>query len=397
MFNRILGSTLFIIGISVGGSILALPIVTNGIELKIITLISISICFIMMISAFWIMELNLSISGNSNLITMAQSTLGKSGAIIMGILYMLLLYFLLSLYLEGGGELIKSLLYQLLGYKLNNYMSTILFITIFSFVFYNGIKIVDWSNRFLMAIKLSSFFLLLIMLIPYESIKNINSIIYHVNSLNFIMPIISAFGFSIIIPSISIYLKKKRKKILLVIILGSIIPLILYLIWIYSIRSTLDSIELYSISQSKNIIFYLSNSLCKNLNSIYIQFLIHIFMSICITTSFLGVSLSMLDFILDIFPKKKIKQYKKIFHFLSINIVFIPPTIIVMLYPGLFIPILQYIGILCIIILIIFPALMNISAIYIKKIILYPPFYCNGFFIIFIFIFAIFALVLSLH
>jgi len=81
-------------------------------------------------------------------------------------------------------------------------------------------------------------------------------------------------------------------------------------------------------------------------------------------TSFLGVSLSLSDFLADGMKVSKTGSRWYIVYIAT----FLPPLIVVWFYPGAFITALSYAGILCVILLILLPALMAWRGRYTKKI-----------------------------
>ena len=86
-------------------------------------------------------------------------------------------------------------------------------------------------------------------------------------------------------------------------------------------------------------------------------------MSICALTSFLGVALAMVDFLSD--GTKINKQSSK--GWMVYALAFIPPTIIVLLAPNIFIKALSYAGICCVVLLVLLPVLMVLAGRHIKK------------------------------
>jgi len=82
MDSRLLGSILLIVGTSIGAGMLALPIATAQLGF-FGSLILLFVCwFIMTAGAFLILEVNLWMPLNSNLNTMAKTTIGPLGQII---------------------------------------------------------------------------------------------------------------------------------------------------------------------------------------------------------------------------------------------------------------------------------------------------------------------------
>ena len=130
MNYTLLGGILLIIGVSVGAGILALPIATaaGGFWPTIGLLL---VCWIVMTAAaFLILEVNLGLPEGSNLISMAQRTLGLPGQMVAWVSYLLLLYALLSAYIAGGTDVIDGLL-ALIHVNLPKWVDSIIFVLIF--------------------------------------------------------------------------------------------------------------------------------------------------------------------------------------------------------------------------------------------------------------------------
>ena len=95
-----------------------------------------------------------------------------------------------------------------------------------------------------------------------------------------------------------------------------------------------------------------------------ITYIVRFFTSICLATGFLGVALSLSDFLADGFTLAR----NGINNTIITVITFLPPLVIALFYPGAFIGALSYAGIYCVILLIFLPALMAWRGRYHKKI-----------------------------
>src|SRR3990167_981007 len=106
---RYLGGFLLIVGTSIGCGMLALPVATAHIGFWH-SIIYLFFCwFIMTTGALLILEVNHRLPAGSNMVSMAQSTLGVCGKIIAWITYLVLLYALLSAYISGGSDILSQL------------------------------------------------------------------------------------------------------------------------------------------------------------------------------------------------------------------------------------------------------------------------------------------------
>ena len=363
--SNFFGAILLIIGTSVGGGMLALPIAIAAGGYYHSIFLFFSTWLVTMLSAFYILEANLWLPENTNLISMARITLGKIGQLVTWISYLLLLYTLLAAYISGGADLIHNVLF-FINISTPKWLNPILFVTILGIILSYGIRTVDWVNRGLMLIKLLVYFLLISSISSHVEMSKLSG--GHIFLLSgAIMIIITSFGYATIIPTLRDYLKSQVKKLRLAIIIGSLIPLIFYLLWTFVVNGTLESRGpngLIHMITSTEAISELSNALSIRINNTMVKWFIHSFTSICIATSFLGVSLCLFHFMAD---GLKIKE-KKIDRYLLILLTLAPPLLVILFYPSIFIKSLNCAAVLCIILLILLPALMVWSGRYVKKI-----------------------------
>lgn len=368
MNYKLFGGILLIIGTSIGGGMLALPIATAQLGF-LNALIFLVICWAMMTAAaLLILEVNLWHSLNSNLISMAKTTLGKFGQIIAWLSYLLLLYALLAAYIAGGGDFLRHLLLTF-HLSLSTKISEILFAGLLSLIVYKGLGSVDYVNRGLMLSKLLSFILLVICIFPFISIRylfnleNSYQLSFIVSSTTVIM---TSFGFAVIVPSLRSYFNNNSFILRRAILIGSLIPLFCYILWELTIMGAIPThghsglLFMYHSGHSTSDLISALNHLLDNQ---LINFFAKIFTSICFATSFLGVGLSLFDFFSDGLQIEK-KGLKKLVLY---SFTFLPPLFIANHYPHAFIRALSYAGVLCAILLVLLPAMMAWSGRYIKK------------------------------
>lgn len=368
MHNKLIGGILLIIGTSIGGGMLALPIATAQLGFINAILFLIACWAIMTASAFVLLEVNLWHPANSNLITMAKTTLGRVGQIIAWVSYLLLLYALLAAYVSGGGDFLQHFLSEF-NLNLNNKICNTLFVFLLSIVVYKGINSVDYLNRGLMFSKLTATALLVLCIFPFVSIDPLLTSTKLLTTKKIIASfsvIITSFGFSVIIPSLRSYFGNNTSQLHKAILIGSFIPLICYILWELVIMGVLPSqgpFSLTAMAKSGHSGSDLINALSQLLHKPIINFLAKTFTAICLATSFLGVALSLFDFLKDGFATKNSNLNKLCIYLLT----FMPPLIIAHRYSNVFITALSYAGVLCAILLIALPAMMAWSGRYIKK------------------------------
>lgn len=355
MKSKTFGGVLLVIGTTIGGAMLALPAATGpaGFFPAAIMLI---VCWILMtFCAFLILEANLWLPQNSNIISMARATLGGAGEIIAWITYLLLLYSLVAAYVATGSNIFNGFLNYLIP-GIPHFVSALIFLAIFGSIIYQGIHLVDMVTRGFMLLKLISYLVIVLFALSYIHLKHFDYIAPKF-LLSTVTIVITSFGFATIIPSLRVYFKDDISKLRFIILTGSIISLICYLVWIFVVLGTLPVhgfngliAILHSNDSAASLVTALRNHLQKNM----ITTSAHIFTSISVVTSFLGVSLCLSDFLADGFNiTKKGWGTVKIF-----VLTFVPPMLIALFYPRAFIVCLNYAGILCIILLVSLPSLM---------------------------------------
>lgn len=364
MDTKVAGGILMVVGTSIGGGMLALPIVSAGGGFISSSLMLFACWLIMTMSAFFIMEVNLWLPQRNNMISMAKATLGKAGEITAWLSYILLMYALLAAYISGGSSVFSDLL-GLMGLKLPAVLSTLLFVAIFSFIVYLGIRQVDYFNRGLMTVKMGALFILIFFTFPYlDPMKLAGG--HPTLLLGSITVMITSFGFATIVPSLRSYFQDDVKKLRQAILIGSLIPLICYILWDFAILGSLPrdgEYGLVAIMQKGGGTSDLTNSLSFYLHNTSINSFAHLFTAICVMTSFLCVSLGLSDFLSDGLKIEKKGKGNLIVYAAT----FLPSLIIVLFYPSIFVKALGYAGIFCVVLVVLLPALMVWSGRYHKK------------------------------
>lgn len=354
---KLVGSILLIVGTSVGAGMLALPIATAQIGFLWSIVLLVTCWFVMTTGALLLLEANLWLPQNNNLVTMAKATIGPFGQLIAWVMYLLLLYSLICAYIAGGSDLFHDFLLKS-GIEMPRWLSAFLFTIVFGSVVYLGIRSVDYANRGLMVVKFTSYFLLIFLLMPFISFDKLaEGNVYQITSMVAITVTITSFGFGAIVPSLRVYFEGNVKKLRKAIIIGSLIPLVCYIAWDAAIMGV---IPLYSehglaaILKSQSSTSDLVNTLTATAANSSVSFFAKLFTSICVLTSFLGVSLAMTDFLADGFQMEKKGGAGFFIHLAT----FTPPFLIVLFFPNAFIKALEYAGIYCIVLQILLPAWM---------------------------------------
>lgn len=355
MYKKVIGSILMILGTSVGAGMLALPIVTAHETFAMSLVLLFSSWLMMTIGAYSLLEVSLWLPPHTNMVSMADKTLGRFGKQVTWCIYLLLLYSLICAYLSGLSDIIQGLLAHI-NITIPRGICTLFGLGLFGTIVYRGISSVDLVNRGLMGVKLLAYGLLILLLFQHIDLQLINDGDYHWQN-SAVMVMLTSFGYAIIIPSLRVYLDDNHALLKKVVLIGSLIPLLLYIVWIFVIQGIIaksGSEGLISMMTADNTNSMLMNSLSATVHTTWSAQLVKLFISICAVTSFLGVSVCLTDFIADGLSIEKRGKSALVIY----AITYLPPLFIVFLSPGIFVKALDYAGVWCLILLIMIPLWM---------------------------------------
>ncbi|MEO8402917.1 MAG: aromatic amino acid transport family protein [Gammaproteobacteria bacterium] len=355
MNKKAIGSVLMILGTSIGAGMLALPVVTAHENISMSLMLLLSSWIVMTLGALSLLEVNLWLKPGTDLISMTRATLGVPGKILTWIIYLLLLYSLICAYLSGTSDILKTLLTNI-DINIPQWLATLISLAIVSTIVGRGIGSVDLVNRGLLSVKLIAY---LILIALTSSHLNLNWAFqgdyqWHDDAM---MLMLTSFGFAIIIPSLRTYLDSDQKLLKKVVLIGSLLPLLIYTVWIIVIQSIIPRqgtgglIDMITSPQTNSM---LMQSISLVLHTSISTQITKLFISICAVTSFLGVSICLTNFVADGLNTATHTKSKLLVYAVS----YLPPLLIVFISPGIFIRALSYAGILCLLLLIIIPLAM---------------------------------------
>ncbi len=357
--GHVLGGTLLIAGTTIGVGMLALPVATGeGGFLPAITIYV--LCWLFMLcTGLLLLEVCSWMPKDSNLITMAQRLLGPIGKDICWVVYLFLFVTVMIAHVVGGGAVVN----EISNGKIPEWAAMIGYVLIFSPVVYFGTKWVDRLNLTLIAGVAISYFLFIAVSYDHVDVSLLKRSDWSKAWLA--LPVLfTAFTFQVIIPTLMTYMNRNVKKVRLTILLGTSIPLAVYLIWEFLILGIVPAEGPHGLIAAAGKGWNAVRPLKELVGSPIVFGIGKSFAFFTMTTSYIALALAYTDFLADGLKVQK-KGLKKVFLCLA---VFIPPTIVALTYPHIFITALSYAGgFSCAILFGLFPPLMVWVGRYIKK------------------------------
>lgn len=236
--NQITGSALILAGTAIGAGMIALPMTLSKIGLFAGLIALLLIWASVYYSALATTELSLRAHKASSIGVLAKRFSGPSLEWICQICMLLLTYALMVAYLGGGTSIIDSLLHHFLGEQSPDQGNILLGFTVFLYItLVLKTKWIDSINRILF------FGLILTLVIVISTIAihlqpgNLPWVSEHMTdapSWFILLPVVfTSFGFQLTIPTIIDYLGLSAENIKKSLLWGSLIPVIVYLIWTF--------------------------------------------------------------------------------------------------------------------------------------------------------------------
>lgn len=358
MNSKLIGSSLIIAGTAIGGGMLAMPIISSGVGFTGITIVMILIWLTMCYTAILLVETYKDNNPEDGLSTMTYKYLGKAGSIVTGISMLTLMYALVSAYIAGGSDILRLNLSNWLETDISPQVTAFIFTVLFGGIVGLGARVVDIATRWIFIIKLIFLLIVIIVMFGYVRIDNLLQMPIESKLFFSSIPVIfTSFGFHIVVPSMVKYLDGDIKLLKKAFIYGSLLPLIVYIIWQLSILGSIDSNTFFTIikeTQGLEAVILAVNGVSE---SKWMNIPLNIFFAAAILTSFLGVALALFDYVKDLSKKKAFGKNSIIIYLIT----FIPPLLFALYYPKGFVIALSYAAISVVITSLFIPVLMYIK------------------------------------
>lgn len=351
--NRFIGAVLLVTGTTIGAGMLAIPISSGLTGFFPSVVLMTAIWLFMMLTAFYLLEVNLRLRGETNIISMVRKTLGRPGEVVTWIIYFLFFYSLLAAYLVGSSQLLENFIEPWINVAIPSWIWPFVSFLIFGTFVYFGTEVVDFLNRFLMFGLVVAYLVLVILGFFHVDL----SLLGHYNW-SYILPaasvVTTSFGYHVIIPTLTTYLDHDARLLRNAIFVGSFIPFLVYLLWQFLVLGTVPVEGEVSLSVAAEKGVQVTFFLQQLIKSAWVGVAARAFAFFAISTSILGVALSLKDFLID---GLRIKP-TLVGRLSAILLAFVPPLFFALFYPQGFIIALKYAGIFVIVLFALLPSLM---------------------------------------
>ncbi|MFA0160422.1 amino acid permease [Vibrio splendidus] len=340
-----MGSSLIIAGTALGAGMLAIPMVLAQFGLLYGTLLMVLICFGTTYAALLLLEATIKAGGGLGLNSIARKTLGKQGQLLTnGLLYALLICLLMA-YILGAGDLLSKLLSNF-GVELTATTSQVVFTLLAGAVVASGTGVIDKLNRALFFVMLASLFATMVFLAPSMTQENLMQVTSHdhVDLIKTSAILFTSFGFMVVIPTLVSYNHEATDKQLRnMVIVGSLIPLVCYLCWLFAVVGNLSEEQFRSFKNVSDLMA------AFEAQSPWVGNVLSTFTGLALLTSFFGVAMSLFNQNKDMLNQNTAVTY---------CISFILPLAGSLLAADKFLQVLNYAGIILVFLAVFVPLVM---------------------------------------
>ncbi len=355
---KMIGGVLIVSGTAIGAGILALPIIAVSAGLIPIVSLLLLTCLMMYIAAILILEINLKVKPGASFLMMTKTLLGPIGHMVASLSYLFLFYSLLAAYISGAATFLEDIQQYFNLIHFSNAQLAMIAVLAMGVLLLSGIKMVDQINKFIFVVMISCFIFIVMTLQQTANNSHLVAQLYTSASPMLwlaVLPILfTSFGYhGCTTPLIGYVGEANRKKLRSVFLVGGFLPFFCYIVWIITALATLTE-EHRALLLSGKQLSVLIRLLSETSDSNIFMFMLRIFSGFAILTSFLGVSLGLFDSVHTVFKFKK----TPLIYVISTVITFLPPLLLCLRFPYLFIAALGYAAIPLALIATILPLMM---------------------------------------
>jgi tyrosine-specific transport protein len=359
---KTLGSISIVAGTAIGGGMLALPLATAALGIIPALILLVIIWGLSAYTSLLMLEINLHSGVGDNLHAITGKTLGKVGQLIQGGSFLSLLFALTMVYLMGGSSLLETRL-EPLGINMSNQVAVILFTIIFGGLIAIGVHWIDKVSRILFTSMVVLLVIVVAFLLPdvnlISALNNYSTDVASGSALQQLwlaaIPVVfTSFGFHVCIATIVRYLEGDAISLRKVLLIGSTIPLACYILWLLVTLGSLGGETVHSFGGSLPKLVAALQGLAQ---SNFIIQAIDLFANIALITSFLGVTMSLFDYVAELTRAKNdtLGRAK------TWLITFMPPLLCALYYPDGFFQVLGFAAIPLVVMIIYLPIAMALK------------------------------------
>ena len=348
---------MIVAGSAIGAGIFSLPIASSGMWFALSILALILVWLVSYLSTLILLEINMHFQPGTSFNTFIKSILGNGWNIVSGLSIGFLMYILLYAYFSAFGSMAGHTFPSVAGSSSQGMLGLALGIVLAAFVGLST-KAVGRLSTILLSAMVVSFVLTISELSFYVKIEHLFETSLSSENWKYFgagLPYyLSACAFTSMVPSLYKYYGKEPITIKKSLLYGAIISLVIYIVWLIISFGVIPRSSFEVISASGGNMGDLVTGFEQNASGSNVKGLLTFFSNFAIISSFLGVGLTLYDYILDRFQLQENIKGKLI----AATITFSPPALASFIYPKGFISAIGFAGIVVVFLFFVLPYFM---------------------------------------
>ena len=342
----LIGGALIIAGTIIGAGMFANPTATSGIWFTGSLAVLAYTWFSMLSSGLMLLEVNTHYPHGASFDTMVKDLLGRGWNIINGAAVAFVLYLLTYAYIFVGGDLTAKGLSNIVGGQVGLPAGQLVFFVVLAFCVWASTRLVDRLTSILIGGMVIAFFwatggllthVQLPVLFDTQAAAGSSYWIYVAAAL----PVcLASFGFHGNVSSLLKYFQGDAPKVARALWLGTLIALVIYVLWQLAIQGNLPRAEFAPVIAAEGQVSVLIDTLSAFVPTGSMATVLTFFAYMAIATSFLGVTLGLFDYLADLFKWDDSTAGRS----KTAALTFLPPLIACLLFPTGFVTAIGYVG-----------------------------------------------------
>ncbi|WP_430235652.1 tyrosine transporter TyrP [Providencia alcalifaciens] len=334
---------------------LAMPLAAAGVGFTGIVCLLIGLWMLMSYTSLLLVEVYQHNPANMGLGSVAKKYLGPVGQIVTGLSMLLLMYALTTAYIGGAGVLIADSLSSWWGVTVSTQSAIIMFTVVGGAIVCVGTHSVDFINRILFTAKTIFLVIMLAVMMPHAEAINLSTMPLEKGLVLAAVPVIfTSFGFHGSVPSLVNYMNGDVRKLRIIFITGSAIPLVAYILWQIATLGAIPSDTFMGILAQSSGLNGLLTAIRDVVATPRVNMAVALFMDLALATSFLGVALGLFDYLADLFKRSNNFAGRAQTTLLT----FVPPLLAALFFSS-FVQALTYAAVALSVLALIIPALLT--------------------------------------
>ena len=301
----VLGGTMIIAGTAIGAGMLALPMISAGMWLYWSVVVTAGTWLFLTLSSQMLLEVNLHFPRGASFHSMTEDLLGRAMSAVNGLSVAFVLYIVVYAYISGGGSILRQVGQVAFDVALPKPLLSLVFALFMTVCVACGAWLVDRLSVLMMGGMALAFVLSMSGILSEVRLDTLLDREGGGGQTLFIWGALStyltSFCFPASMPSLVKYFGPNPKAINRSLLLGSVLVLVWYLVWIISCDGAIPRQDFKGIIAAGGNVGDLVRAAGSNLDSTFIEHMLESFAFLAVATSFLGAGLGLFDYLADFF------------------------------------------------------------------------------------------------